>query len=1191
MPARFALLVPGFRSPAIPVVALCCVGLVGAVAPVEQAPAPRAAPGAPRERADDELANRAVAIFREACGECHGADVEQPRGALRLTDSATLVDYGLLVPGAPDESLLIRAVRRVEPGLEMPPDDPLPAADVDTLVAWVAAGAPWPAVAPRTPGEALFESEVLPVLRSRCFGCHGPEAPKPQGGLRLSGRTHLVAGGSRGPAVVPGQPDASLLIAAVRGTHPELAMPPSGALEEHQLRALERWVEQGAPWPEDLTIAADDAGVHPVPRAFTPPVAVAPPTDTSAGPDAHPVDAFLARALDAAGLEAAPRADPRALLRRLHFDLTGLPPTFAELERFAADPSDAAFGAAVDELLARPAYGERMARRWLDVVRYAESNGFERDDSKPQAWRYRDWVAAAFADDLPYDDFLVAQLAGDEQPDSAPDALVATGFWRLGQWDDEPNDRREAEFDELDDILRTVTEGLLGVTVGCARCHDHRFDPIAQADYYSLLAWFRNVSPYEAPRYALDSAVLSPVDADAADLERWRIGRERELERLRAELDGLVEPPLRAALATDLQSRGLAEAERVRAEFERLLTLPFDERRTALQTAGLPSTDAAIAVLPFAERQRAITLLGILEDEGQLAYEGDLTWALVVSERGGEPVPTHVLRRGLASSPLDAVAPATPPAIALGPPPTPPDEGTSSGRRSALAAWIASPANPLTARVWVNRVWQQHFGVGLVPTANDFGNTGDRASHPELLDWLALWFVDSGWSTKGLHRLIVTSEAYRRASRWRAPSAERHDPDNRLLWRQRPRRLEAEMVRDAMLAVTGELDATVGGPPVHPRLPREVLAGQSRPGAGWAPPEPDADHRRSLYVAVQRGLLDPLAQLFDRPPPTLPSGGRPVTTTSPQALHLLNGSFTGARAQALARRLVAEAGEDREAQVTRAFESVLGRAPDLEERRLVGAHLDLIEADAARARRVLRFEPRVPERVDYRFLDLASGDDLLAVPGGPWRAEAGEFGDVYNGTLTPEPLRGPRAVLAAPPARDFAFAGRVVFDDDCRAATFYVRARERGGVFEAVALHLDREEERLVLLELGVEPRILGVGGLPPAPDGRFAIDLRAVGGRVAVDVAGGSGAGEGTPPDGTEAVAESRSAVAATLDEGAGVFAVAAVGGAVALEDASVTLDGDDRALAPPAPEPALTALESLCLVLLNSNEFHWLD
>ncbi|HKX47009.1 MAG TPA: DUF1549 domain-containing protein, partial [Planctomycetota bacterium] len=342
----------------------------------------------------------------------------------------------------------------------------------------------------------------------------------------------------------------------------------------------------------------------------------------------------------------------------LCFDLTGLPPEPADLERFAADPSDAAWEAEVDRLLASPARAERLARMWLDVVRFAETNGFERDAAKPQAWRYRDWVVQAFATDLPYDAFLTAQLAGDERPDVAPDANVATGFWRIGPWDDEPNDREQARFDELDDQLRTITEGMLGVTVGCARCHDHRFDPLPQRDYYSLLAYFRNVAPYAKARHELESPVLAPLDVTPGDIEAWDVSRQAEIERARAELDELVVDLHRALLEEELAADPTRDAAAARAEFERLLGLPFEERHDALAAAGLPSTFTAISALPFEERQRASRLLISLDPEDGADFEGDLRWGLVVTEREGEPLPTHVLHRGLPSTPGEEVRPA-----------------------------------------------------------------------------------------------------------------------------------------------------------------------------------------------------------------------------------------------------------------------------------------------------------------------------------------------------------------------------------------------------------------------------------------------------------------------------------------------------------------------------------------------------
>ncbi|MEO0652220.1 MAG: PSD1 and planctomycete cytochrome C domain-containing protein, partial [Planctomycetota bacterium] len=747
--------------------------------------------------------------------------------------------------------------------------------------------------------------------------------PKPQGGLSMAGRLHLIDGGSRGPAIVPGDASASL-IADVLSHAGELSMPPSGPLADHERQALLDWIDAGAAWPEGLLASELDSSQI-VPRHFQRIVEPSVPDDTSAGPDAGPIDSLVAAELDAVGLTSAPRADPRTLLRRLSFDLTGLPPTAAELEAFAADPSEAAYEQAVERLLTSPAFGERLGRLWLDVVRYADSDGFERDGTKPYAWRYRDWVVDAFNADLPYDRFLAAQLAGDQRPDLAPNGLIATGFWRLHAWDDEPNDPAQAEFDELDDSLRTITEGMLGVTVGCARCHDHRFDPLPQRDYYGLLAYFRGVARYEEPHHALDSPVLRPVDAGLEALERWREQREGERARIAEQYKQTILPWQRVLVNEQLngprRARALAVLDQTRDE-------PLKRTRSALSDLGIPTDLDALERVDVLQRLPLFLQLADLDPNNTLDFKGELDWALVVTDGDGPPPETHLLGRGQASNPLETVPPSTPAAIEL----AAPAPGDALPSRSTLADWVTDPGNPLTPRVWANRLWQLCFGVGLVSTPDDFGNSGEPASHPELLDYLALRLVEGDWSTKALLRELLLSEAYRRASNVSDPMAEELDPDARLLWRQRPRRLESEMVRDAMLAATGELDTSLGGPPVHPRIERQALAGQSRPGNGWRPEEDDATSRRSLYVAVRRGIELPLHALFDRPPPVLPSGRRAVTTTAPQALHLLNGAFAGQRARALAAAVLAEAPDDRDLAIDQLFARVLDRRPSDAER-------------------------------------------------------------------------------------------------------------------------------------------------------------------------------------------------------------------------------------------------------------------
>ena len=700
------------------------------------------------------------------------------------------------------------------------------------------------AVAPADDGIAFFESKIRPLFLDRCVECHGEK--KQKGGLRLDSRAALQKGGDSGAAIVPGKADESLLIKAVRYTDEELAMPPKkkgGKLGDAEISALEKWVAMGAPDPREevaatgprlrsgkFTLTDADRGYW----AFQPVGQIRNPKSEIR----NPIDAYVLAKLEDKGLAMNPPATPREQVRRAFFDLWGLPPMLEDVTAFERDPSDAAWAQLIDRLLASPHYGERWGRHWLDLVRFAESNGYERDAPKPEAWRYRDYVIASFNDDKPYDRFIREQLAGDELAETlAPggewrDAIIATGYFRLHVWDDEPDSTAVAEFDDLDDIMVTTGTAFLGLTIGCARCHDHKFDPISQADYYSLLSFFRSIDPY---------------------------GQHK----------------------TGGGGRGTGK-----------ITRPL-----------LPSPDSALAVV----------------------------------ENGPIPKPTHILNRGEVGSPREEVFPAFPAVLGL-PAPTfaqrPPDALTT-GRRRVLADWIASPENPLTARVMMNRLWQHHFGTGIVPTPDDFGRTGLAPANQPLLDFLAADFVAGGWTLKRMHREIMTSRAYRMSSDSRNAKALAVDESNALLWRQNLRRVEAEVIRDTMLAVSGTLNPKQGGSSVFPTLPKEIHGTQDTAGKGWTDSPPDEQNRRSVYLVVKRALKIPLLENLDFANGVSPSGTRPVTTTAPQALMLLNDVFVHAQAAVLADRVVREAGEQPDAQVTRAFQLVLQRAPTESEMRAV----------------------------------------------------------------------------------------------------------------------------------------------------------------------------------------------------------------------------------------------------------------
>ncbi len=618
-----------------------------------------------------------------------------------------------------------------------------------------------------------------------------------------------------------------------------------------------------------------DARIKPADRkhwAFQPIRKPEPPLVGNAGWVRNPIDAFILARLEEKGWKPSPPAAPLALLRRLHLDLTGLPPTLAEQDAFLKDPGSLDVIAA--ELLRRPTHGERWARHWLDVVRFAESNGYERDAAKLQAWRYRDYVIRALNDDKPFDRFILEQIAGDELPDADADSLVATGFHRLGPWDDEPADPVEDRFDQLDDIVSTTSLAFLGLTMGCARCHHHKFDPLTMHDYYRLVAVF---NPLQRPRQG------------------------------RTELD--------------LPIGTLAELQR---QAER---------------------DAAIAALRKQGSGKAAIDLRIEELRKKIP---DLPRGYFMHEPAGTPAKTHLLVRGKASRPGPVVEPGLPTVLVNEQPRFPEPQGTSL-RRLTLARWIASRENPLTARVVVNRVWHYHFGQGLVRTPNDFGTMGQPPTHPELLDWLARWFVDNGWSLKKLHRLITASNTYQMSKQANADYL-RDDPDNSRFWRFPYRRLEAEAIRDGVLAVSGQLNPKMYGPSMYPPIAREALAGNSDLEKIWKPSEPREAARRTIYAFVKRALVVPMLEIFDLCDTTRSSEKRLVTTVAPQALNLFNSDFIQEQSRHFAERLVREAGDDPDRQIELAYRLSLARPPSERERRTLRAFLQ----EAARAPRADR---------------------------------------------------------------------------------------------------------------------------------------------------------------------------------------------------------------------------------------------
>ncbi len=724
--------------------------------------------------------------------------------------------------------------------------------------------------------ETEFELRIRPVLAGECLPCHGGQ--KTNGGLSVASRESLIRGGDRGPAIVVGDPDHSLLIQAIRRTHDEVKMPPKKRLSGQAVADLARWIRDGAAWPtsraaRSLTVIGAN---NPAPRhwAFKPVRAIPPPPDPTGWAD-RPIDRFVAARRRAAGLQPVGRADRRSLIRRVTFDLIGLPPTPEEIRSFLNDRGPDAFVKVVDRLLASPHYGERWGRHWMDVAHYADTAGDNADYPVPEAVRYRDYIIDAFNRDQPYDRFVREQLAGDiaargKSGAEYADSIAATGFLALS--------RRYATGPyelwhlTLEDAIDTTGRAFLGLTLRCARCHDHKFDPVTQRDYYALYGMFASTSfPF----------------AGAEELHSKGFPRMKFVP--------LVEPA-RAEPALKAYRERLAELERV-----------------------IPSLEAS---KDAKDRRQVPELKKEWARLKRTSLPVTMPAAYAVTE--GTPTDVPLQRRGEPGNPGPVVPHGVPRFAFLAgeaPPPTPPK---SSGR-SELAHWLTRPGHPLTARVMVNRIWQHHFGRGIVATPSNFGVRGEPPTHPELLDWLAAKFVAEGWSVKTIHREIVLSETYQLASDGR-PRQAALDPDDRWLWHFPRRRLDAESIRDAMLAASGRLDPARPGR--HPFPPIEE----------WHWTQHDAfktvypSNHRSVYLMSQRLVKHPFLALFDGPDTNTSTDVRSRSTVPLQALYFLNNPFVLECAEGLADRMIA-AGEEPEGRIVHGYELAWGRPPDPEESR------------------------------------------------------------------------------------------------------------------------------------------------------------------------------------------------------------------------------------------------------------------
>ncbi len=743
--------------------------------------------------------------------------------------------------------------------------------------------------------EKFFEEKVRPVLVANCYKCHSDKQQK--GDLRLDSAAEAMAGGESGAVIVPGKPEESLLVEAIN--YQSLEMPPDGKLGDEAIAALTEWVRLGAPWPgghgsgiggpalrkgKDKLTDEDRAW-----WAFQPVKDYPLPLMERDDRSRTAIDRFLlARAESQAG-SLRHEADKRTLLRRLSFDLIGLPPTIEDVEAFTSDDSPDAYERLADRLLASPRFGERWARHWLDLVRYAESDGYKADAYRPHAWRYRDYIIRALNSDKPYDRFMAEQIAGDELAPHDPDALIATGYYRVGIYEYNQRDVRTQWSVILSDITDVTADVFLGMGMSCARCHDHKFDPILQKDYYRLQAFIAPI----VQRDDLPAATPEQI----VDYQRRLAAWEEKTADIRKELDELERQPIANAANAFIAKF----PDDIESYFTKTERAPLEEQLRRLASRQIIEEGGKI---DFTKKLKDEKLARWKELKEQLAkFDADkpapLAEAMMVSDVSHIPPPVTIPGKRDAEEILPGILSV----LDEGPLnyQTPPGNSNSTGRRSALAQWLGSADNPLTPRVLVNRLWQYHFGRGLVESSSDFGRLGQPPSHPELLDYLAAELVRGGWEMKRMHRRMVNSAAYREGSGFRVQGSGNGNPQSL------PRRLDAEQIRDAALAVTGELDGRSGGE-----------------GSAWE------TTRRSIYLKVLRNKRDAVLDVFDVPDGSSSTPLRNVTTTPTQSLLMINGPWMLERARTLAAQIERDARQPAD-QVRLAYRLVLARMPTAEE--------------------------------------------------------------------------------------------------------------------------------------------------------------------------------------------------------------------------------------------------------------------
>ncbi len=794
-------------------------------------------------------------------------------------------------------------------------------------------------VAAQQPSD-VFQQKVAPIFAQNCVMCHG--AKMQRGGLDLRTEQATIKGGGRGASILPGKPEDSLLYKLI--THKEEpAMPMGGKLSDAELAAIAEWIKGVAPSavaPVAETLPTRTHGYALTAKdrqwwSFIKPVRPVVPTVKNRQWVRNEIDAFVLSKLESSGLQPSAPADPRTLIRRVYYDLTGLPPSPEEVAAFVRNPSNAAYEKLIDKLLASPHYGERWGRHWLDLARYADSGGYEFDYDRPHAWHYRDWVIKAFNEDKPYNQFVLEQLANDQLNPNDPAALIPTTFCRNGPTVDNVNNE-ETRSDEMDDMVATTSSVFMGLTMGCARCHDHKYDPLPTKDYYRMVAIFNSSEKAEKPLVGADE--IARHKALNKEVDEKQKPYKQEL--------AALEKPLRERLMNEKIEFHLKLAEMSNGFGDKTKEQYRTELAARLaKEVNLQNEDIEEIIAPAQQVIRK-QLLKQIEDLNKTRPQPYLA-AMGVTEKK-EPTKSYLYLRGNHRTKGEEVFAGLPSVLTDG------KDLQPINTRQQLAEWITSPDNPLTARVAVNRIWKYHFGNGLVKTTSDFGLTGDRPSHPELLDWLAVRFMEgdaatrrhgdtalhlksqisnlksSPWSLKAMHKLLLLSNTYRQSSQFNEQAATK-DNDNRLLWRMNPRRLEAEALRDSLLVISNKLNPQMYGPGIYPRIDPDIINTGSRPRWPLDAKDNNDTFRRSIYIFVKRSVPLPMIEVFDCPVTVVSSPNRATSTVSPQALALMNNEFVLEQAKYFAERVTTEAGAETNRQIARAFQIALHRKPSVKE--------------------------------------------------------------------------------------------------------------------------------------------------------------------------------------------------------------------------------------------------------------------